>query len=212
MESFKCTSNNITFALLASIFTILFSYFPHMYQVSYVPTSLANDLVHYPAPFLIGVVPSEERELLDNLPDDVTLVSNNSILYLVLVNRLILFSLSLKKQVDLDSSVITLANDMSSANYSTSKATTSNLENTQEKKLKAQLHSLSKRLGHIVGQEIFPSAWCCDSINYNALNVGSKTSFFKLKSIFNDFIIELLEGMFYYLCFKQMHMLSYFLK
>ena len=68
-----------------------------MYQVSYVPTSLANDLVHYPAPFLIGVVPSEERELLDNLPDDVTLVSNNSILYLVLVNRLILFSLSLKK-------------------------------------------------------------------------------------------------------------------
>lgn len=138
-------------------------------NVSYVPTSLANDLVHYPAPFLIGVVPSEERELLDNLPDDVTLV-------------------------DLDSSVITLANDMSSANYSTSKATTSNLENTQEKKLKAQLHSLSKRLGHIVGQEIFPSAWCCDSINYNALNVGSKTSFFKLKSIFNDFIIELLEG------------------
>ena len=45
-------------------------------QVPLVPASMMNELIHYPAPFLLGI-PSDEKEsaaTLSTLPNDVTLV------------------------------------------------------------------------------------------------------------------------------------------
>ena len=87
---------------------------------------------------------------------------------------------------------------MTSAHSGSNKSTTSNDENVEKgKQLKVQLLSLSKRIGHIIGKELFPKAFCCDSINSNLSEdktTISTNSFLKLKRIFHEFVIELLEG------------------
>ena len=87
---------------------------------------------------------------------------------------------------------------MTSAHSGSNKSTASNIENVEKgKELKIQLLSLSRRIGNVIGKELFPKTFCCDSIHSNfgehSTTIGAN-SFLKLKTIFHEFVTELLEG------------------
>lgn len=135
--------------------------------VPLVPESMMNDLIHYPAPFILGV-PTDEKnsaEILSSLPNDVTLVDLD-------VGRVMLAS--------------EFVHDDSSASDGTEAAAGA---------LRSQVLFLAESLGGIVGGAIDDS-WASDSplqvIPHD--NNNKVDDFVSIRNICHDFITELLSG------------------
>lgn len=135
--------------------------------VPLVPTSLAGDLIQYPAPFILGI-PSDEAqhaELIGNLPKDVTLV-------------------------DLDVGRVILAPAFGHDNEMVRR--TDDWEATA-KALRAQVLYLAQALGTVFGNSLRPETWCCDSPSLFKTS-GDSSGIENLLSSAQSFINELLEG------------------
>lgn len=174
-------------SILLSISTILRELlspleWSHLF-VPLVPTTLANDLVQYPAPFILGI-PSEDKgsmELLNSLPEDVTLV-------------------------DLDVGRVILARKFS-GDFDSLKSYNGNAATI----VRTQVLCLAEALGGVLGAKLYGQSWRSDSplvfpsINpnspysiYEELDSTMKTSnerkFMTVKKVFEAFIQELLVG------------------
>ena len=141
-------------------------------HVPLVPVSMMNELIHYPAPFLLGF-PTDERDsvaVLSSLPNDVTLVDLD-------VGRVILAS--------------KLANEKKAQGESDEVAVGA---------LRSQVLFLAETVGGQFGAAIYRNSWCSDSplqlISYNSgmRLVDDDDSFSKILNICGEFISELLSG------------------
>jgi hypothetical protein len=137
--------------------------------VPLVPESMMNDLVHYPAPFVLGIPTDEKKssEILSALPEDVTLV-------------------------DLDVGRVMLASEFvhdSSSTSSTAQSIT--------RALRSQVLYLAESLGGTIGAAIDDS-WASDSplqvIPHD--NNNKVDDFVSIRNICHDFILELLSGVY----------------
>ena len=141
--------------------------------VPLVPSSLATDLLEYPAPFIIGLAADDQGniELLNSLPDDVTLVDLD-------VGRVILApSISFEET--------TSTTDVSAKMRSKSIA------------LRSQVLYLAQELGVIFGSRLHRRAWCGDSPLSCLSRQGENPvagSFIELQSICESFLTELLAS------------------
>lgn len=144
--------------------------------VPMVPGSLANDLIQYPAPFILGV-PSEDADsidLLGNLPRDVTLV-------------------------DLDVGRVILAPDFGQNNEMC--RGTADAQATA-RALRSQVLYLAQGLGAVFGSSLRPESWICDEPSLCASTPGKihndeKSTTARLDQLrlsAKSFIDELLEG------------------
>ena len=144
--------------------------------VPMVPGALANDLIQYPAPFILGV-PSEDADsmdLLGNLPRDVTLV-------------------------DLDVGRVILAPDFGQDNEMC--RGTSDARATA-RALRSQVLYLAQGLGGVFGNSLRPDSWVCDEPSLLAPTPGRIPNDEKsiterldnLRSSAKSFIDELLAG------------------
>jgi hypothetical protein len=139
--------------------------------VPLVPSALGRDLIQYPAPFIIGM-PSEDPanvELLNNLPNDVTLVDLD-------VGRVILAP--------------SFSQDLDSLRGDENVDVTSNA-------LRSQVLYLAQALGGIIGANLHEQAWRCDSPLSSLspeLNVSVKRGFDSVRNVCGEFVSELLEG------------------
>jgi len=150
--------------------------------VPLVPTALANDLVQYPAPFILGI-PSEDKgsmELLNSLPEDVTLV-------------------------DLDVGRVILARQFS-GDFELLKSYNGNAATI----VRTQVLCLAEALGGVLGANIYGQSWRSDSplvvpsstpnnplaiYNFDSTKKTSREgNFIAVKKVFKDFIQELLVG------------------
>ncbi|KAK1747786.1 DENN domain-containing protein [Skeletonema marinoi] len=135
--------------------------------VPLVPESMMNDLVHYPAPFILGIPTDEKKsaEILSSLPGDVTLVDLD-------VGRVMLAS--------------EFVHDDSSASDGPGAAAGA---------LRSQVLFLAESLGGIVGGAVDDS-WASDSplqiIPHD--NNNKVDDFVSIRNICHDFILELLSG------------------
>lgn len=136
-----------------------------------VPSSLANDLIQYPAPFILGL-PSEDpemTELIRDLPEDVTLVDLD-------VGRVILAPL-FAHQSELGRGV---QNSASTA-----------------RELRSQVLYLAQCLGSVFGNTIDANTWSCDrpapSLTPTQNNVNA-SRFDLLRGVCRDFLNELVAG------------------
>lgn len=135
--------------------------------VPLVPESMMNDLIHYPAPFILGVPTDEKKsaEILSSLPNDVTLV-------------------------DLDVGRVMLASEFVHDDLSASDGT-----ETSAGALRSQVLFLAESLGGIVGGAVDDS-WASDSplqiIPHD--NNNKVDDFVSIRNICHDFISELLSG------------------
>ncbi|VEU34065.1 unnamed protein product [Pseudo-nitzschia multistriata] len=114
--------------------------------VPMVPGALANDLIQYPAPFILGV-PSEDADsmdLLGNLPRDVTLV-------------------------DLDVGRVILAPDFGQDNEMCRK--TADTKATA-RALRSQVLYLAQGLGEVFGKSLRPDSWVSDEPSLCAMAPG----------------------------------------
>jgi len=156
--------------------------------VPLVPLSMIDDLVHYPAPFILGI-PEDEKscaDVLDSLPPDVTLVN-------------------------LDFGRVILAPDFGN-NGSTQpiqepEEEAINTEKSVTAALRDQVVLLAEALGGIFGTTIHPESWCCDSavdrrlsrlkesqfIQGNA-HLRGQADFVSISNICKIFLTELLLG------------------
>jgi len=144
--------------------------------VPMVPGALANDLIQYPAPFILGV-PSEDADsmdLLGNLPRDVTLV-------------------------DLDVGRVILAPDFG-RNNDMCRGTAD--ARATARALRSQVLYLAQGLGEVFGKSLRPDSWICDEPSLGSATPGkikgddsSITSRLdELRSTAKSFVDELLEG------------------
>ena len=146
--------------------------------VPMVPGALANDLIQYPAPFILGV-PSEDADsmdLLGNLPRDVTLV-------------------------DLDVGRVILAPDFGRENEMC--RGTSDARATA-RALRSQVLYLAQGLGAVFGNILRPDSWICDEpfISSSTRTPGKilndnqsvTTRLDNLRALTKSFVEELLEG------------------
>lgn len=144
--------------------------------VPMVPGALANDLIQYPAPFILGV-PSEDADsmdLLGNLPRDVTLV-------------------------DLDVGRVILAPDFGQDNDMCRGTTDAR---ATARALRSQVLYLAQGLGAVFGNSLRPDSWICDEpslsvptpgkICNDELSITARLD--ELRSSAKSFIDELLEG------------------
>lgn len=135
--------------------------------VPLVPESMMNDLIHYPAPFILGVPTDEKKsaEILSSLPNDVTLV-------------------------DLDVGRVMLASEFVHDDSSASDGT-----EAVARALRSQVLFLAESLGGIVGGAVDDS-WASDSplqiIPHD--NNNKVDDFVSIRNICHDFILELLSG------------------
>mmetsp|Transcript_7437 Transcript_7437/g.16861 ORF Transcript_7437/g.16861 Transcript_7437/m.16861 type:complete len:1957 (+) Transcript_7437:3-5873(+) len=143
-------------------------------HVPLVPVSMMNELVHYPAPFLLGI-PTDEKEsaaILSTLPSDVTLVDLD-------VGRVILAS--------------EFANDASKSAEGASGEAVAGA-------LRSQALFLAESLGGAFGAAIYRNSWCSDSplqVMPSKRGVPVKQSvdnFSQVLGICEDFVSELLAG------------------
>jgi hypothetical protein len=139
--------------------------------VPLVPSSLANDLLEYPAPFIIGLASEDEGnlELLNSLPDDVTLVDLD-------VGRVILAPTIAFNEDAL--------RDPSSDRRSIGPA------------LRSQILYLAQALGIVFGSKLSTQAWCSDS-PHPALckkDKDNRSQFEQMQDICRSFLNELLTG------------------
>jgi hypothetical protein len=141
--------------------------------VPLVPSSLARDLLEYPAPFIIGLAAEDEGnlELLNALPDDVTLVDLD-------VGRVIL------------APSIAFGDDPSISDFG---------QNRRSKALalRSQVLYLAQGLGVVFGTRLRRQAWCGDSPSISLSQQDSKNetaSFGKLQEICRIILEELVAG------------------
>lgn len=142
--------------------------------VPLVPATLSNDLIQYPAPYILGIPAqdAENMEILGNLPKDVTLVDLD-------VGRVILAPAFGKD------------NDMVRG--------TENSEVTA-RALRSQVLYLAQALGNVFGNILRKDTWCCDNPSFVGLERGvvvgrnPTARLDGLRSAAKDFIEELLEG------------------
>eukprot|EP00536_Pseudo-nitzschia_multiseries_P000393 jgi/Psemu1/300022/fgenesh1_kg.5_\ len=141
-----------------------------------VPGALANDLIQYPAPFILGV-PSEDADsmdLLGNLPRDVTLV-------------------------DLDVGRVILAPDFGRDNEMC--RGTADVQATA-RALRSQVLYLAQGLGTVFGNSLRAESWICDEpslctstpgkIHNDEESVTGRLDELRLSA--SSFIDEMLEG------------------
>lgn len=144
--------------------------------VPMVPGALANDLIQYPAPFILGV-PSEDADsmdLLGNLPRDVTLV-------------------------DLDVGRVILAPDFGQDNDMCRGTTDAR---ATARALRSQVLYLAQGLGTVFGNSLRPDSWICDEPSLSVQTPGKicndelsiTARLDELRSSAKSFIDELLEG------------------
>ena len=139
-------------------------------MVPLAPVALARDLLQYPAPFIIGL-PSEDpgnMNLLNNLPDDVTLVDLD-------VGRVILAPI-----ISFDDALLRNSED----------------RNTTAGALRSQILYLAQALGIMFGSKTRNQCWCSDSplVTLSSTKVESKPGFEHVKDICCNFLTELLAG------------------
>ena len=140
-------------------------------QVPLVPISMMNELIHYPAPFMLGI-PTDEKEsaaILSALPSDVTLVDLD-------VGRVILASV--------------FSND-------TSKSAEGDSGEAGAGALRSQVLFLAESLGGAFGAAIHRNSWCSDSplqVMPNERGKQSGDNFTEVLNICAEFISELLAG------------------
>lgn len=138
--------------------------------VPLVPSALASDLIQYPAPFILGI-PSEEKanmDLLNNLPNDVTLVDLD-------VGRVIL------------APAFALDNEMVRG---TEDATLT------ARALRSQVLYLAQSLGSVFGSCLSRDTWCCDSPTFRRDNDDPSRDFENFRALVGSFVQELLSGSF----------------
>jgi len=157
--------------------------------VPLVPAALSEDLVQYPAPFILGI-PSEDRgsiDLLNSLPPDVTLV-------------------------DLDVGRVILAKSFADDNeLDVGRSNGKNVTGA----LRSQVLYLAEALGSVFGGNLHDKAWCCDSplsvlsrnisdkdglihpndILWRVSDEGPEADFSAVLKICREFISELLAGL-----------------
>ena len=139
--------------------------------VPLVPGALANDLIQYPAPFILGV-PSEDADsidLLSNLPRDVTLV-------------------------DLDVGRVILAPDFGQ-NNDMCRGTADTLATARA--LRSQVLYLAQSLGTVFGNSLRPESWICDepSLSRSTRLQPHKEEYLdRFRLTVKAFVDELLEG------------------
>ena len=137
--------------------------------VPLVPSALANDLLQYPAPFILGI-PSEEKasmDLLNNLPNDVTLVDLD-------VGRVIL-----APAFALDNEMVRGTEDAA----------------LTARALRSQVLYLAQALGSACGACLSRETWCCDTIQrVDGDANNSSQAFDNFRSLIRSFIQELLSG------------------
>ena len=147
-------------------------------QVPLVPVSMMNELIHYPAPFMLGC-PTDGREsvsILNSLPNDVTLVDLD-------VGRVILAS--------------EFANDASRSADVSGSGDYNNISGA----LRSQVLYLAECLGGAFGVAIKQNSWCVDS-PFQAMSTDIKASlsmsgadiFSEVHKIASLFVSELLSG------------------
>ena len=137
--------------------------------VPLVPSSLANDLVQYPAPFILGIssIDKGSMELLNTLPSDVTVV-------------------------DLDVGRVILAKEFS---HDFKLLRTNEEEKVTAKALRTQVLHLAETIGGIFASCRSDRTWLCDSPNSTASEVlREKHIYHPVRDICNAFINELLAG------------------
>ncbi|KAL9179777.1 hypothetical protein ACHAXT_007747 [Thalassiosira profunda] len=142
-------------------------------HVPLVPFSMMNELIHYPAPFMLGI-PTDEREsaaILSTLPSDVTLVDLD-------VGRVILSS-------------VFASNDSKSTDGEDGEAVTA--------ALRSQVLFLAESLGGAFGAAMYPNSWCADSpfATFDETSTSAAPnadSFSGVRSICEEFVSELVSG------------------
>ncbi len=160
---------------------------PHLF-VPLVPVSMIDDLVHYPAPFILGI-PEDEKScanILDSLPSDVTLVNLD-------FGRVILAS--------------EFVNNGSTQPIQETMEETINPEKSEKAALRDQVLLLAESLGGLFGTAIHQQSWCCDSAVDHRFSLLKESQFIQKKSISHEpadflsiskicknFLTELLSG------------------
>ncbi len=135
--------------------------------VPVVPSSLANDLIQYPAPFILGI-PLDDKgsmDLLKRIPDDITLVD-------VDVGRVIL-----------------------TKRFSHHFESNSTGDEASASALRSQVMRLAENLGHVIGSYQSDSVWRCDSpLCDSSVEVIPSLKVEAIRKITNAFIRELTAG------------------
>lgn len=141
-------------------------------QVPLVPVSMMNELIHYPAPFMLGF-PTDEKDsaaVLSSLPNDVTLI-------------------------DLDVGRVILASKFVSDNKAQGAS-----DEVAAGVLRSQVLFLAETVGGQFGAAIYHKSWCSDSPfkstprNRNIHHMEGDDSFSKILNISGEFISELISG------------------
>eukprot|EP00804_Cyclotella_cryptica_P017386 CCRYP_016637-RA/>CCRYP_016637-RA protein AED:0.01 eAED:0.01 QI:87/1/1/1/1/1/3/866/1626 len=142
--------------------------------VPHTPISMVNDLLHYPAPFILGLSTDEKKSanILRSLPPDVTLV-------------------------DLDVGRVMLASVFV---YDDATKSNGTMKESSRVALRSQSLVLAEFLGGIFGSAIYQESWCCESPQYvnprewNEVSTSEVLKFAKIRNICCDFLTELTSG------------------
>lgn len=138
-------------------------------HVPLVPAAMMDELIHYPAPFMLGF-PTDEKDssaILSALPSDVTLVDLD-------VGRVILASV--------------FSNDTSNSAEGVSSEDIAGA-------LRSQTLFLAESLGGAFAAAICRESWCSDSPMQQALPAArGSENFSEVLSICKEFVSELLSG------------------
>ncbi len=140
--------------------------------VPLVPDGLANDLVQYPAPFILGIpFTPESMNLLKSIPENVTIVD-------VDVGRVIL-----------------------TKNFSTHFDTqgTNEERKATTAALRTQVLHLAETLGGVIGSKQSDRLWACDSPHIDSTELVSKKGE-AVQNVTRCFLRELLAGKFSIIC------------
>lgn len=137
--------------------------------VARVPSSLASDLLQYPAPFILGLASEDDGaiELIRDLPEDVTLV-------------------------DLDVGRVILASSFACDNEFGRRA---NARDTVQA-LRRQVLYLAQSLGGVIGSRLDRTTWCSDNplIPMSASDGTPFNQFHNLRGVCRNFVEELVAG------------------
>eukprot|EP00551_Chaetoceros_affinis_P009177 CAMPEP_0203680304 /NCGR_PEP_ID=MMETSP0090-20130426/38735_1 /ASSEMBLY_ACC=CAM_ASM_001088 /TAXON_ID=426623 /ORGANISM="Chaetoceros affinis, Strain CCMP159" /LENGTH=857 /DNA_ID=CAMNT_0050548315 /DNA_START=45 /DNA_END=2621 /DNA_ORIENTATION=- len=138
---------------------------PHLF-VPLVPDGLANDLIQYPAPFILGIpFTPDSMNLLKSIPENVTIVD-------VDVGRVIL-----------------------TKNFSTHFDTqgTSEEKKATTASLRSQVLHLAETLGGVIGSKQSDRLWACDSPHVDSIELILRKGE-AVQNVTRDFLRELLAG------------------
>lgn len=170
---FSSSRRGILLAAATAITRLLHPFKWEHLVVPLVPSPLARDLLEYPAPFIIGLSADDEGnlELLNSLPDDVTLVDLD-------VGRVIL------------APSIAFGEETSTSEFSLN-------PRSKSIALRSQILYLAQALGVVFGSRLRRQAWCGDSPLSCMPKPDEKAltaSFLDLQAICASFLTELVAG------------------